>query len=148
MIALIQRVTSAQVSVNDSIFSKINHGFVLLLGIYEDDTEVDVDKLVEKIINIRIMSDENKKMNKSIIETKGEILIVSQFTLCADISGGRRPSFINAKKPDEAKKLYQLFVKKLKQKNIKVETGKFAAYMEVHIVNDGPVTIIVNSKEI
>ncbi len=94
------------------------------------------------------MSDENGKMNKSIIETKGEILLVSQFTLCADVTGGRRPSFIKAKEPKEAERLYLLLVKKLKEKNIVVKTGKFGSYMEVQIVNDGPVTIIIDSKEI
>ncbi len=146
MIAIIQRVKKGSVKIEDKIFSQINHGYVILLGIFEDDNEIDLVKLTEKITNLRIMSDEEGKMNKSIIKTKGEILLVSQFTLCADVSGGRRPSFIKAKKPDEAKKLYDFFVQKLQEKNIPVKTGRFGEYMEVQIVNDGPVTIIVDSK--
>lgn len=148
MIAIIQRVTNGTVRVNRSVYSAINQGYVVLLGIFDKDTKEDVEKLAEKIINLRIMSDEEKKMNRSIVDTKGEILIVSQFTLCADVTGGRRPSFIKAKNPDEAKKLYNLMVMKLKEKNILVKTGKFGEYMEVQIVNDGPVTIIIDSKTI
>jgi len=148
MIALIQRVKKGEVSIKGRIFSQISLGYVILLGIFEEDTEQDVVKLTEKISNLRIMSDAEGKMNRSIIDNKGEILLVSQFTLCADVSGGRRPSFIKAKKPDEAEKLYELFAQKLQEKNIAVKTGKFGEYMEVEIVNDGPVTIIVDSKEI
>lgn len=148
MIALIQRVTKGTVGINNAIYSEINHGYVILLGIFDNDNKDDAEKLVEKIINLRVMSDEQKKMNRSIIETKGEILLVSQFTLCADVAGGRRPSFIKAKKPYEAKKLYELMVNKFKEKNISVKTGKFGEYMEVNIINDGPVTIIVDSKKI
>lgn len=148
MIAIIQRVNEGKVSINNLVYSEIGCGYVILLGIFDKDAEEDVTKLVDKIVNLRIISDEEKKMNRSIVDTKGEILIVSQFTLCADVSGGRRPSFIKAKNPDEAKKLYELMVKKLKEKNIPVKTGEFGAYMEVQIVNDGPVTIIVDSKKI
>jgi len=148
MITLIQRVKKGAVSIKGRIFSQISSGYVILLGIFEEDTEKDVVGLTEKIVALRIMSDEKGKMNKSIIETKGEILLVPQFTLCADVKGGRRPSFIKAKKPDEAKKLYKLFAQKLQEKNIAVKTGKFGEYMMVKIFNDGPVTIIVDSKEI
>lgn len=148
MIAIIQRVTKGKISIDNSVYSEIGCGYVVLLGIFDNDTENDVEKLTEKIINLRIMSDKDKKMNLSIVDTKGEILLVSQFTLCADVSGGRRPSFIKAKKPDGAKKLYELMVQRLKEKNISVKTGKFGAYMEVKIMNDGPVTIIVDSKKI
>ncbi|MBI4225619.1 D-tyrosyl-tRNA(Tyr) deacylase [Candidatus Roizmanbacteria bacterium] len=148
MIALIQRVTKGSVFINSQQFSAINKGYVVLLGIYKDDAENDVAKLVEKISTIRIMSDEQGKMNKSILDTKAEILLISQFTLCADVTGGRRPSFINAKEPKEAERLYNLFSKKLKEKNIPVKTGKFAAYMQVQIFNDGPVTIILDSKNL
>ena len=148
MIALIQRVSKGKVSIQDKTYSEITKGYTILLGIFEDDSEKDVEKIVDKIINLRIMSDKEGKMNKSIVETNGEILVVSQFTLSADLSGGRRPSFIKAMKPDEAEKLYEFFVKKLRGKGIPVKTGKFGEYMEVHIFNDGPVTIIVDSKKL
>lgn len=148
MIALIQRVTEAKVMVKDDIFSQINAGYIILLGIFEDDSEVDVKKLAEKVVNIRIMSDENDKMNRSIVDTKGEILLVSQFTLVADVSSGRRPSFIKAKKPEEAEQLYHQLINSLKSSGLIVKTGKFGNYMHVHLVNDGPVTIIVDSKKI
>jgi len=146
MIAVIQRVTKGTVRIDKSVYSEISCGYVVLLGIFDNDTEKDVEKLAEKIINLRIMSDEEKKMNRSIVDIKGEILLVSQFTLCGDVSGGRRPSFIKAKRPDEAKKLYKLMIMKLKEKNIPVKTGRFGEYMEVQIVNDGPVTLILDSK--
>jgi len=146
MIALIQRVNKGVVNIHGKPYSSIGAGYVILLGIFEDDTEQDVNKLVDKIIGLRIMSDKEDKMNLSIMDVKGEILVVSQFTLCADVSGGRRPSFIKAKKPEEAEKLYKLFVEKLKQAGLNVKTGKFGEYMEVQIFNDGPVTIILNSK--
>lgn len=148
MLALIQRVSKGRVVVNGDTYSEIGYGYVILLGIFDEDTKNDVTKLVDKIINLRIMSDEEKKMNRSIVDIKGEILIVSQFTLCADVTGGRRPSFIKAKNPDEAKKLYELMVKRFKEKNIPVKTGKFGEYMEVQIVNDGPITIIIDSNNI
>lgn len=148
MIALIQRVNSGKVLVKNRPHSEIGHGYVILLGILEEDNENDVGKLVEKISTLRIMSDKEGKMNQSIQDVKEEILVVSQFTLTADLSAGRRPSFIKAKKPDEAEKLYILFVKKLEEKRINVKTGEFGNYMEVQIFNDGPVTIIVDSRSI
>lgn len=109
MIALLQRVSSGQVKIKDEVVSHIGKGYVILLGIFEKDTEDDLKKLVEKIANIRVMADEKDKMNLSIKDVKGEILVVSQFTLCADLSFGRRPSFLDAKKPEEAKKcIYSL----------------------------------------
>lgn len=148
MICIIQRVKKASVIINHKQYSAINHGYVILLGIFKDDSEPDVIKIAEKIANIRVMQDEQGKMNKSIIEVSGEILFVSQFTLCADVAGGRRPSFINAKEPKEAKKLYELLIEKLREKQIPVKTGKFGEYMEVQIINDGPVTIILDSKNL
>ncbi len=148
MIALIQRVSKGKVIISNEIYSEIGPGYVILLGIFEDDNEKGVEKLIDKIINLRIMSDQEGKMNKSILETEGEVLVVSQFTLAADLSAGRRPSFIKAMKPDQAEKLYELFVKKLKEKNITVKTGEFGARMEVQIFNNGPVTIIVDSQKI
>ncbi len=147
MIVLIQRVRKGKVSVQKKIFSEIDKGYVILLGIFAEDTEKDVAKLVDKIINLRIMADEQNKMNKSILDTKAEILVVSQFTLAADLSAGRRPSFIKAKQPKEAEKLYKLFIAALMTKGIPVKTGQFGEYMEVTILNDGPVTIIVDSKK-
>ncbi len=148
MIALIQRVSKGAVVIKNKPFSEIKKGYIILLGIFADDDKDDVVKLVEKIVNLRIMSDEQGKMNRSILETKGEVLVVSQFTLSADLAGGRRPSFIKAMKPEEAEKLYELFVKKLLEKNLSVKTGKFGEYMEVQIINDGPVTIIADSKKL
>jgi D-tyrosyl-tRNA(Tyr) deacylase len=146
MISIIQRVTKAEVNIKGKTFSSIGKGYVILLGIFEDDSEVDVKKLVDKIIGLRIMSDKADKMNLSLKDVDGEILLVSQFTLCADLSGGRRPSFIKAKKPDEAEILYKKFGELLSEAGVKVETGSFGNYMEVAIFNDGPVTIILDSK--
>lgn len=145
MIAVIQRVSQGKVSINNQIYSQIGKGYVILVGFCQEDNEKEVIKMAEKIANLRVMVDEKGKMNLSIIDTKGEILFVSQFTLCGDTSQ-RRPSFIHAKKPEEAEKLYQLLIDKLKEKNIPVKTGKFGEYMEVEIHNDGPVTIILNSQ--
>lgn len=148
MIALIQRVSSAQVTIDEQIYSQIDQGYVILLGIFENDTDSDMTKLVDKIINLRIMADEQNKMNKSILDVKGDILLVSQFTLCADVKGGRRPSFIHAMKPEQANSIYNAVIHKLQDKGLKVKTGKFGAMMNVQINNDGPVTIIVDSKNI
>ena len=148
MIALIQRVSKGKVVISDKIYSETGPGYVILLGIFEGDNGKEVEKLIDKIINLRIMSDQEGKMNKSILETEGEVLVVPQFTLAADLSAGRRPSFIKAMKPDQAEKLYELFVKKLKEKNIAVKTGEFGARMEVQIFNDGPVTIIADSEKV
>jgi len=146
MIAVIQRVKTAKVLINNQIYSQIKKGYTILVGFCQEDTQQSVEKMAQKIAHLRVMADENGKMNLSIIDTKGEILLVSQFTLCAD-TNQRRPSFLSAKNPKEAKKLYQLFVEKLQKKNIPVKTGKFGHYMTVEIVNDGPVTIIMDSKK-
>ena len=148
MIALIQRVAKAQVEIKGETFSKISQGIVILLGAVKEDAESDVEKLVEKIVNLRIMKDRQGKMNLSILDAKGAILVVSQFTLAADLSGGRRPSFIKAKEPVEAKRLYEFFVAKIKERGVEVKTGKFGANMEVKITNEGPVTIIADSKKL
>lgn len=148
MIALIQRVDRGKVVISNQTISEIEHGYVILLGIFKKDSDKDVIKLIDKVVNLRIMSDENGKMNKSIIETGGQILVVSQFTLAADLTGGRRPSFINAMEPIEAEKIYNLFVKGLREKEIDVKTGKFGEYMQVQILNNGPVTILADSKKI
>lgn len=146
MRALIQRVTSGKVTINNQITGQIGKGYVILLGVKAGDSGKEADFLVEKIINLRVMSDENGKMNLSIKDINGEILVISQFTLYADITGGRRPLFIQAAKPELAKHLYLYFIDKLKEAGIKnVQTGEFGAYMSVEIVNDGPVTIMIES---
>lgn len=149
MRALIQRVTSGKVIVDQNIIGNIGKGYVILLGVKEGDSEKEADFLAEKIVNLRVMSDEKDKMNLSIKEVNGEILVVSQFTLYADTTAGRRPSFTAAASPEIAKRLYLYFVEKLKQSGIKnVQTGEFGAYMSVGLVNDGPVTIMVDSDGI
>lgn len=146
MISVIQRVKKASVIVENKTFSKIDKGYAILVGFCQEDNEKIVEKMAEKIANLRIMADDKGKMNLNLSQTKGEILLVSQFTLCADTSQ-RRPSFIKAMKEDEAKKLYHFLIKKLQEKNLVVKTGKFGCYMEVEIINDGPVTIILDSNE-
>lgn len=149
MKALLQRVTSSKVSLQNKTMSEIGIGLNILLGVAEQDSQNDADYLADKIVNLRIMSDEFDKMNKSILEVNGEILVVSQFTLLADTSRGRRPSFIKAAPPDLAKTLYKYFVNKLKSLGVKkVETGSFGEYMKVDIINDGPVTIMLDSDQL
>ena len=147
MKAVIQRVKSASVSVDDKIIGEITTGFLILLGVEQSDTQDDLDYLVKKTIGLRIFKDDNKNMNLSIKDVGGEALVVSQFTLCADTSRGRRPSFIKAAYPEEADSMYQQFCEQLTMKNISVQTGKFGAMMDVSLVNDGPVTIILDSRE-
>lgn len=139
MIALIQRVTQAQVDVQGEIVGKIDKGLLVLLGVEKEDTHEKADKLAEKVLNYRIFSDENDKMNLNVQQAGGELLIVSQFTLAADTQKGLRPSFSKGAPPDLANKLYEYFVQKCGEK-IKVSTGRFAADMKVSLVNDGPVT--------
>lgn len=140
---VIQRVKRASVEVDNKIVGKIDKGFLMLLGVGPEDTEETADFLVQKLIKLRIFEDENEKMSLSIKDIQGQLLIVSQFTLYADCSGGNRPSFTNAAKPDKANELYEYFIKKCKEKNIKVEHGIFAADMQVELLNDGPVTILL-----
>ena len=143
MRVLVQRVTSANVKVNSKVVGEINHGLLLLVGFTQSDTSKEIDYMVDKVINLRIFDDENGVMNKSLLDTEGSILSVSQFTLYADSSKGRRPSYINALNGDEAIVLYDDFNKKLKEKNVKVETGIFGADMQVELINDGPITIML-----
>ena len=147
MKAVIQRVKSASVSVDDKIIGEIATGFLILLGVEQSDTQDDLDYLVKKTIGLRIFKDDNKNMNLSIKDVGGEALVVSQFTLCADTSRGRRPSFIKAANPEEADSMYQQFCEQLTMNNLSVQTGKFGAMMDVSLVNDGPVTIILDSRE-
>lgn len=142
---VIQRVKNASVTIDGTKTASIQQGYCVLLGVGKDDTERDADILIEKLITLRIMPDENDKMNRSIQDTGGEILVISQFTLYADCTDGRRPSFINAAPADEGNRLYTYFVEKLKQKNIPVQTGTFGAMMDIALVNNGPVTILLYS---
>ncbi|MDP4011623.1 MAG: D-aminoacyl-tRNA deacylase [Candidatus Roizmanbacteria bacterium] len=148
MLALIQRVSKGSVTIHSKLHSSIGNGYVILLGIFKGDTEKDVEKLIPKILNLRIMDDEHGVMNTSILETGGEILVVSQFTLCADTQKGRRPSYLNAMRPEEAKTLYGQFIQKLTSENVSVKTGVFGALMEVEIINDGPTTVMLDSEKI
>jgi len=145
MKAVIQRVKKSHVSVNKEIVGKIDQGIMVLLGVAEQDTCKDADWLAEKIINLRIFEDENQKMNLSLIDIGGQLLIVSQFTLLGNCRKGRRPSFIGAAKPEKARELYEYFTDKIRQKNIPVQTGQFQAMMDVSLVNDGPVTFILET---
>ena len=147
MKAVIQRVKSASVSVDDKIIGEIAAGFLILLGVEQSDTQDDLDYLVKKTIGLRIFKDNNKNMNLSIQDVGGKALVVSQFTLCANTSRGRRPSFIKAANPEEADSMYQQFCEQLTMNNLSVQTGKFGAMMDVSLVNDGPVTIILDSRE-
>ena len=140
---LIQRVSKASVKVEGECVGKINKGFLVFLGITHGDTKDNVDYLVNKLYNLRVFEDENEKMNLSIKDINGEILIVSQFTLYADTSHGNRPSFINAAKPYKANELYEYFIEKAKQTGLKIEAGIFGTDMKVELLNDGPVTILL-----
>ncbi|KKR39553.1 D-tyrosyl-tRNA(Tyr) deacylase [Candidatus Woesebacteria bacterium RIFOXYA1_FULL_40_18] len=141
---VVQRVKKASVSVvgTNEVVGKIGKGLFVLVGVKKGDTLKDAEMLAAKLSKLRVMADENDKMNLTVSDVKGEFLVVSQFTLYADTSGGNRPSFINAALPDEAKKVYEHFIAKLKESGVKVETGSFGAYMEIESVLDGPVTIL------
>ena len=143
MKALIQRVKKASVTVNGERISEIGAGLLVFLGVQKDDTEANAEKLADKISRLRIFEDENDKMNLSVLDTKGEILVVSQFTLCADCKKGTRPSFDSAAHPEIAENLYEYFTTQLKSLNIPCQTGKFRAMMDVELINDGPVTLWV-----
>ena len=138
---------SASVSVENKIIGEIATGFLILLGVEQGDTQDDLNYLVKKTIGLRIFKDDNKNMNLSIKDVGGEALVVSQFTLCADTSRGRRPSFIKAANPEEAESMYQQFCKQLTINNLSVQMGKFGEMMDVSLVNDGPVTILLDSRE-
>ena len=149
MKAVIQRVKYATVKVDNKIIGECKQGFMILLGVIDGDTENDADKLIKKIPVLRIFEDENGKMNQSLLDIDGEILVVSQFTLAADCSHGRRPSFTASAPPDIANELYEYFVGELKTAGVKnVQTGEFGADMAVELLNDGPVTIVLDSKEL
>jgi len=145
MRAVIQRVTQSSVSVGDQVVGRIGPGLLVLLGVARQDTEKDADFLAEKIIHLRIFEDEDGRMNRSLVDIGGQMLVVSQFTLLGDCRKGRRPSFVQAAPPETAESLYQYFVGRIREKRILVQTGRFRAMMEVSLVNDGPVTFIVES---
>ena len=147
MKALIQRVTSASVSVSGEEVGRIGKGLCVLVGVAAGDSEKDVEYLVQKTIGLRIFADQSGKFNLSVLDVKGELLLVSQFTLIADTKKGKRPSFTGAAPPDEAEKLFDEFVRQSKSSGLKVETGRFQQYMQVEIHNDGPVTIMLDSRE-
>lgn len=146
MIAVIQRVSKASIAVENKQIAEIDYGLVIFLGIMSDDDETDCRFLKDKIAHFRIFNDDNNKMNLSIKDINGEALIVSQFTLCGDWQKGRRPSFINAAVPERGEELYNLFVEYMNSENISTKTGRFGAMMEVSLVNDGPVTFVLDSK--
>lgn len=148
MRVVIQRVLEAKCVVDDNITGEIKNGYVLLIGYTFGDDELIIDKVIKKIINLRIFSDEEGKLNKSLKDINGEILAISQFTLYADLAHGNRPSFTKALSYDLASKYYDLFVNKLKENNIDVKCGIFGADMKIHLVNDGPVTIILDSLDL
>lgn len=145
MKAVIQRVSEASVKVDGNVVGEINTGFMLLIGIDENDEKTDAEWLVQKILNLRIFGDENDKLNLSIKDINGDILCISQFTLIADYKKGNRPSFIKAAKPDKAIPLFEYFKEELSKSDLKIESGVFGADMKVSLTNDGPVTIVMDS---
>lgn len=144
---LVQRVSSAKVDVDSKTVGKINKGFLVLIGVTHTDTKEIADYLVKKLCNLRAFKDENSKMNLSIKDVDGELLIVSQFTLYADCQHGNRPSFVNSAKPDMANELYEYFVERCRKEVKNVETGIFGADMKVSLLNDGPVTIMLEKED-
>jgi D-aminoacyl-tRNA deacylase len=148
MKAIIQRVSKASVKVDSQKIAQINHGMLILLGVKKGDTEKEVELVAKKTANLRIFSDKEGKMNLSLLEIDGQAIVVSQFTLYGNCKKGRRPSFIDAALPEKADFLYQHYVQCLKNENISVQTGHFQAMMQVEIVNEGPVTIILDSDEL
>ena len=146
MITVIQRCSRGKVTVTEKVVGEINHGLVILLGVQKDDTEADADFLVNKISGLRIFNDDNDKMNLSIKDVDGSALVISQFTLCGDTKKGRRPSFINAAAPEEGNRLYEYFMAELEKEGVPVQSGQFGALMDVELVNNGPVTFVLDSK--
>ena len=147
MRAVIQRVNRASVNVNHRELSSINEGILVLLGVEKEDTEIDADYILEKTINLRIFEDEQGKMNRSLLDIGGAMMVVSQFTLLGDCIKGRRPSFVKAEEPLIANKLYEYFVDKAKERVKNLATGKFQEMMKIELVNNGPVTILLDSRK-
>jgi D-tyrosyl-tRNA(Tyr) deacylase len=148
MRVVVQRVKKGSVEIEEKEIGKIEKGLVILLGVGQNDTEKDAEYLAEKIVNLRIFEDKEGKMNLSVKDINGQILVISQFTLYGDCKRGRRPSFISAALPDKAVKLYDCFVKYIKNYGLEIETGEFQAMMLVKIYNDGPVTILLDSEKL
>ena len=148
MRAVIQRVSEAKVTVADEVVGRIGQGIVLLLGVEQGDTENSARYLADKTFGLRIFSDDQGKMNRSVADIGGSVLVVSQFTLLGDVRKGRRPSFMRAAVPDEGNRLYLLFVAQLRQLGLEVATGQFQADMQVALINDGPVTILLDSNKV
>jgi len=147
MIAVIQRCSQGKVTISDKVVGEISNGLVILIGVQKNDTEKDANFLVNKISGLRIFSDENDKMNLSIKDVSGSALVISQFTLCGDTKKGRRPSFIKAATPDDGNQLYEYFMSEMKKGGVPIESGEFGAMMDVELVNNGPVTFVLNSKD-
>ena len=145
MITVIQQVKNAKVLINNKIYSSINKGMLIFIGIHAKDTFDDIEYLVKKIMQLRIFKDASNKMNLSILDLDLSILLISQFTLCANTKRGNRPSFIDAADPDKAHKLYNLFIKEINKYKINIETGEFGANMKINLINDGPNTFILES---
>ena len=148
MRAVVQRATRASVTVDGEVIGEIGHGLVVLIGIARDDTKVEASYLLDKIANLRIFDDEDGKMNLSVKDVNGDLLIVSQFTLYGDVRRGLRPSWIDAAPPEVAEPLYDFFVRQARSTVDVVATGKFQAMMQVELINDGPVTILIDSKKL
>lgn len=148
MRCVVQRVSSASVTVNGETVGAIDQGLMVLIGVSDEDTEADLKYMAEKVPNLRIFDDENGVMNRSVLDIGGSILAVSQFTLYGDARGGRRPSYIHAAKPEEANALYEKLIAAWRAKGIQVETGRFRTEMAVSLVNDGPVTILMDSTKL
>ncbi len=147
MRAVVQRVSRAQVTVKDWIAGEIGLGLLVLLGVGREDTEADVDYLAEKIAGLRIFEDHDGKMNRSVLDVGGSVLAVSQFTLYGDVRRGKRPSFDDAAVPETARTLYELFVERIRASGLRCETGRFQEMMQVELVNEGPVTILLDSRK-
>ena len=148
MRAVVQRVTEARVEVAGEAVGEIGAGLLVLLGVARDDERTDADYLAEKIVNLRVFNDNEGKMNRSLLETGGAMLVVSQFTLYGDVRRGRRPSYSDAAEPEKAKQLYEYFVERVRSLGVKVETGIFQAMMNVSLTNDGPVTTLLDSRKL
>ncbi len=147
MRAVVQRVSRCKVTVDGNIVGEIGAGLLVLLGVAKEDTEAAADYLAQKILGLRIFEDSDEKMNLSVIDAQGQMLVVSQFTLYGDVRKGKRPSFDAAAGPDQAKRLYEYFVQQVRASGLRCETGQFQAMMDVELVNDGPVTILVDSEK-
>ncbi|MCF8008999.1 MAG: D-tyrosyl-tRNA(Tyr) deacylase [Halanaerobiales bacterium] len=147
MRAVVQRVKKCEVKVNNDLVGSINSGLLIFLGIGKDDAVDDIDYMIDKIVNLRIFEDDQNKMNLAALDLNKEIMIVSQFTLYGDCRKGRRPSFFDAARPDQAEKIYNIFIDKFKKYDLNIQTGEFQTMMDIDLINDGPVTLLIDSKK-